>query len=129
MWRTSDPDTTFAVMVIGDDTARREVADRMAEAAGAWLGSLDDAQRQAAVGAVPPDEVSDSERRRWFYTPTDHGGLTLHEQRPEQQQGVMRLVASGLSSAGFVTVATTLGLENILDQAEGFVARFDRIRG
>jgi hypothetical protein len=41
----------------------------------------------------------------------------------------MRLVASGLSTAGFVTVATTMGLENVLDQSEGFVTLFDRERG
>ncbi|MEP7025427.1 MAG: DUF3500 domain-containing protein, partial [Actinomycetota bacterium] len=41
----------------------------------------------------------------------------------------MRLVSSGLSTPGYVTVATTMGLENILDQSEGFVARFGRERG
>ena len=41
----------------------------------------------------------------------------------------MRLVASGLSTAGYVTVATTMGLENVLDQAEGFTVLFDRDRG
>jgi hypothetical protein len=41
----------------------------------------------------------------------------------------MRLVAAGLSRPGFVTVAATMGLENILDHGEGFVARFDRERG
>ena len=41
----------------------------------------------------------------------------------------MRLVASGLSTAGYVTVALTMGLENVLDQSEDFVARFDRERG
>jgi hypothetical protein len=41
----------------------------------------------------------------------------------------MRLVASGLSTAGYVTVATIVGLENVLDETEGFTARFDRERG
>jgi hypothetical protein len=41
----------------------------------------------------------------------------------------MRLVASGLSPAAYVTVATIIGLENVLDHVEGFVARFDRERG
>ncbi|MCF6737132.1 DUF3500 domain-containing protein [Blastococcus sp. KM273129] len=82
-----------------------------------------------ASGAVPADDASDAERRRWFYTPTDHGGLTFHAQRPAQQRAAMRLVASGLSTPAYVTVATVIGLENVLDQAEGFVARFDRDRG
>ena len=101
----------------------------MAEAAGAWLDSLDPRQREVAAGAVPGADASDAERRRWFYTPTDHGGLTFHEQRPAQQRAAMRLVASGLSMAGYVTVATIVGLENVLDRVEGFVARFDRERG
>jgi hypothetical protein len=117
-------------MVIRAEAAvRRQVAERMAEAAGAWLDSLDAEQRRVASGAVPDDDETDAERRRWFYTPTDHGGLTLHQQRPAQQRGAMRLVASGLSTAGYVTVATTMGLENVLDHTEGFVTRFDRERG
>lgn len=101
----------------------------MAEAAALWLDGLDAAQRRIAVGTVPGDDPSDAERRRWFYTPTDHGGLTFHDQRPAQQRAAMRLVASGLSTPAYVTVATVIGLENVLDQAEGFVTRFDRERG
>ena len=101
----------------------------MAEAAQAWLERLDDAQRSAAQWAGPADQVSEAERRRWFYTPTDHGGLTLHQQRPAQQRAAMTLVAAGLSLAGYVTVATIMGLENILDRSEDFTARFDRERG
>jgi hypothetical protein len=110
-------------------TARRRVAETMAEAAQAWLTCLDAGQRAVARGLVPAGADSDTERRRWFYTPTDHGGLTLNQQRPAQHSTAMRLVASGLSTAGYVTVALTMGLENVLDHAEGFVARFDRERG
>ncbi len=112
-----------------ETTARRRVADAMADAARTWLDLLDADQRRVAVGEGPSDDPADAERRRWFYTPTDHGGLTMHQQRPAQQRAAMRLVASGLSTAGYVTVATTMGLENILDHTEGFVARFDRERG
>ncbi|WP_250030020.1 DUF3500 domain-containing protein [Paractinoplanes maris] len=107
----------------------QDVAARMAEAAQSWLERLTDDQRAVAVGPGPSAGATDDERRRWFYTPTDHGGLTFHEQRPAQQQAAMRLVASGLSRPGFVTVATTIGLENVLDHTEGFVTRFDRERG
>lgn len=108
---------------------RREVAARMAEAAASWLGTLEGRQLTTATGAVPTDDPDDAERRRWFYTPTDHGGLTFHQQRPAQQRAAMRLVSTGLSTAAYVTVATILGLENVLDQAEGFRALFDRERG
>lgn len=108
---------------------RRAVAAGMADAAAAWLDALDPAQRRTAVGAVPADDATDAERRRWFYTPTDHGGLTFHEQRPAQQRAAMRLVATGLSTPAYVTVATVMGLENVLDHTEGFRVRFDRERG
>jgi hypothetical protein len=111
-----------------DLTASREVAQRMADAAGVWLEGLADEQRAVAVGAAPADDATDAERRRWFYTPTDHGGLTLHRQRPAQQRAAMRLVATGLSTAGYVTVVLAMGLENVLDHVEGFVTRFDRER-
>ncbi|GAA3168188.1 DUF3500 domain-containing protein [Blastococcus jejuensis] len=113
-----------------DGAAARQVAARMAEAAAAWLDALDADQRDVASAPVPSaDDVPDAERRRWFYTPTDHGGLTFHQQRPAQQRAAMRLVATGLSTPAYVTVATIVGLENVLDQVEGFVARFDRERG
>ena len=112
-------------MSVGDQiTVRRQVAGRMAQAALLWLEQLDPDQRRIAVGAVPGDDPSDGERRRWFYTPTDHGGLTFHQQR-----AAMRLVSTGLSTPAYVTVATTMGLENVLDQIEGFVTTFDRERG
>jgi hypothetical protein len=116
-------------MVDNDAAARRDVAARMAEAARAWLDTLDAKQRTIGQGAVPADDPGDNERRRWFYTPTDHGGLTIHQQRPAQQRAAMQLVSTGLSPAAYVTVATIMGLENVLDYIEGFVARFDRERG
>src|SRR5919107_4777536 len=118
-WGTADADLA----------ARREVAERMADAAYAWLSSLTADQRSIAQGADPADDPSDNERRRWFYTPTDHGGLTVHQQRPAQQRAAMRLVSTGLSPAAYITVATIMGLENVLDYLEGFVVRFDRERG
>jgi hypothetical protein len=118
------------VGMISDDVgARREVAARMAEAARAWLDTLDPEQRAIGQGAVPTDDPSDNERRRWFYTPTDHGGVTIHQQRPAQQRTAMRLVSTGLSPAAYVTVATIMGLENVLDYIEGFKASFNRDRG
>jgi len=102
----------------------------MAAAAAAWLDALDPAQRAVAAGAAPsPDAGSDAERRRWFYTPTDHGGLTLGAQRPAQQRLAHQFVATGLSTAGYVTVATIVGLDNVLDHVEGFSIDWGRERG
>jgi hypothetical protein len=115
--------------MINEEAARRNAAALMAEAARDWLDSLDAEQRTIARGAVPADDRKDNERRRWFYTPTDHGGVTIHQQRPAQQRAGMRLVSTGLSPAAYVTVATIIGLENVLDYEEGFKASFNRERG
>ncbi len=101
------------------------VARRMAGAAVAFLGALDAEQRPVASWPFPADE----ERRRWFYTPTDHGGIVLGDLRPGQQRLAMRLVATGLSRPGFVTVSAIMGLENILDELEGFTASWGFERG
>jgi hypothetical protein len=97
----------------------------MADAARAWLASLDEGQREQAAW---PWEA-DGERQRWFYTPTDHGGLPLRDMRPAQQSLAMQLVATGLSRAGYVTVSTIMGLENVLDQVEGWSVDWGRERG
>ena len=121
-------DTTAAAA--GRDTAAREVAAGMGAAAAGWLDALDPAQRAQATGSTPsPDAGPDAERRSWFYTPTDHGGLTLGAQRPSQQRLAHRLVATGLSAAGYVTVATIIGLDNVLDRVEGWSVDWGRERG
>ncbi|MBV9314844.1 MAG: DUF3500 domain-containing protein [Pseudonocardia sp.] len=108
--------------------AAREVADRMADAAQALLATLD-ANQRAQVGWAWSAE-SEVERRHWFYTPTDHGGLTVGEMTPTQYRRTMALVATGLSPAGFITVTTVMGLENALDYTEGFAGLdFGRERG
>lgn len=101
------------------------VAGRMAEAAAVLIESWDQAQRQIACRRFPDE----AERRLWFYTPTDHGGLPLAAMGPTQQRNVHRLVATGLSTAGYVTVAVIMGLDNILDQLEGWTVDFGRERG
>ena len=118
----------MSVRDLDKDTAAADTASRMAAAAAAWLDALDPAQRAVASGDTPGGP-SDGDRQRWFYTPTDHGGLALSAQSPAQQRLAHQLVASGLSHAGYVTVATIIGLENVLDHAEGWVADWERERG
>jgi hypothetical protein len=97
----------------------------MATAATAVLASLDPGELEMAAWPFP----SDDERRRWFYTPTDHGGVALGDLRPAQQRLALGLVATGLSRAGYVTVATIMGLDNVVDELEGWTASWGRERG
>jgi Protein of unknown function (DUF3500) len=100
-------------------------AGRMADAAVEFLGALDEAQRSQVAWSFP----SDDERRRWFYSPTDHGGLALSSMRPAQQRLAMKLLRTGVSKAGYIAVSTIIGLENVLDEVEGWVAGWERERG
>ena len=109
--------------------AERDVAEAMSSAASAWLSSLDPDQTASASWGAPEDAEAEAERLRWYYTPTDHGGLPLGRQRPAQQSLAMQLVATGLSTAGYVTVCAVMGLENVLDQVEGFTVDWGRERG
>jgi hypothetical protein len=93
----------------------------MAEAAAAWLASLDAAGRAKAGFGFPED----AERTRWHYTPTERGGLPLAEMGPVSQRLAQRLVASGLSQGGYATAATIMGLENVLDAKEGWRRGYD----
>ncbi len=108
--------------------SRTEIAERMSAAAAAWLDSLSEDERAAGWWSAPDDDAAEAERARWFYTPTDHGGLPLGAQRPAQQRLAMRLVSTGLSTAGYVTVATILGWENVLDLVEDFAQTWERER-
>ncbi len=108
--------------------SREEIAERMSAAAAAWVDSLSEEQRAAGWWASSGDQEAENERIRWFYTPTDHGGLPVGAQRPSQQKLAMRLLSTGLSPAGYVTVATVMGWENVLDLVEDFGQSFGRER-
>jgi hypothetical protein len=104
---------------------RHSVTVAMAGACARFLDALDDQQRSSALWPFP----SDAERRLWFYTPTDHGGLSLSDIDAPQQRLAFQLLSTGLSTAGYVTASTIIGLENVLDMIEGFSASWSRPRG
>jgi hypothetical protein len=121
------PDTAAAA---GNADRARSVARQMADVADQWLNTLTDNQIRAGLYSAPlPRSAADLERRRWFYVPTDHGGLTLEQQGPAQQQLVMKLLASGLSREGYVAATSIIGLENILDLYEDFSLQWGFQRG
>lgn len=105
--------------------ASQTPGQRMTDAARSWLDGLTDEERLQALAPWP----SDDERHRWYYTPTDHGGLPLSAMSASQQRRAMQLVATGLSRPGYVTASTIMGLENVLDQADNWQADFGRERG
>lgn len=105
-------------------SARSQLATVMAAAATDLLESLDARQRSQITFPF-----GDDEQFVWFYTPTDHGGLAMAEMTAAQHRLTHRMLATGLSRAGYVTAAAILGLENILDHTESWVTDFGRERG
>jgi Protein of unknown function (DUF3500) len=97
------------------------VREAMAAAAAGWLASLAPGQLAKARFPFPADD----ERTRWYYTPTERGGLPLAEMGPVSQRLAHRLMASGLSEGGYATAATVMGLENVLDAREGWRRGYD----
>ncbi len=93
-----------------------DLVTRMGEAAAALLAALAPDQRRRACFGFPETD----ERTRWHYTPIARTGLPLAAMEPRQQRLTMRLLTTGLSRAGYVTAATIMGLERVLDAAEGF---------
>ncbi|MCW2796157.1 DUF3500 domain-containing protein [Nocardioides sp.] len=93
------------------------------------LHSLAAEQRALSQWAPLTDPDVEAERVRWFYTPTDHGGLALRDLLPQQQSLVMQLVSTALTRSAYVTLCTVLGLENVLDELEGWHTDWGRERG
>ncbi len=101
------------------------MSKQMIEAAQHLIATFSESQRETACFSL--NDVQ--EREKWFYTPTHHGGLALSDMKSSQHRLVHSLLASALSEGGFVTATTIMGLENVLDRLEGFVASFERERG
>jgi hypothetical protein len=90
----------------------------MTGAARRWIDVLDD--RQRALACSPMEDHA--ERTRWFYTPTDHGGLRLLDCTPPQRQAALQLLATGLSAEGYHAAVVVMGHELILERAEAWPA-------
>jgi hypothetical protein len=88
----------------------------MAEAGRQFVGSLTEPQASRACFAFD----GEAERTRWFYTPTDHGGLPLSECSSRQQQLALRLVASGLTGPAYAATTAIMSTELVLDSLEGW---------
>ncbi len=92
---------------------------QMSEAATGFLASLTGPQRDTVTQMFEDDKA----RRTWFYTPTPRAGLPIREMTPEQHQWVRRLLATGLSEAGYNYAAILMSLEYMVDFHAGFPDR------
>jgi len=81
-----------------------------------FLDTLEPAQLEIARFAF----AVEGERTNFFYTPTDHGGLSFIDMTPAQHRAALQLLATSISAGAYNTAVTVMGLENILARQESF---------
>ncbi|MDA1016669.1 MAG: DUF3500 domain-containing protein [Planctomycetota bacterium] len=101
-------------LLVAKKPAAESSAPRMATAAKAFLTTLSDAQREKASF-----EFGDKERTNWHFIPRERKGLPLKELEGEPLRTAHRLIATGLSNAGYDQAVDVMSLEEILYLLEG----------
>jgi hypothetical protein len=92
----------------------------IADAARAFLASLDDDQRARATRPF-----DDAERFQWFFTPVARTGLPLKEMTAAQRDAALDLLRSATSAQGFGKATGVMRLEGILGALENRPDRRD----
>jgi Protein of unknown function (DUF3500) len=87
--------------------------ERLGDAVGAWLDSLDGQQRDAATFAF-----DDPERSVWAFTPGDRQGLALRDMEQPQRDTAMAMLGAALSARGAREAAAVMALESVLGGIE-----------
>src|SRR5713226_7593968 len=96
-------------------------ASTMLDAGGAFLATLDPAQKSRTVFPFNSEE-----RFRWFYTPVSRKGIPLKELNATQQKAALALLRAGLSEKGYTKAETIRKLEDVLRELEGRGTTRDR---
>ena len=94
------------------ERSRASRAD-MAGLAGAFLETLDPAQRRAAQWPF-----DDAERRNWHYVPRPRAGVAIEAMAPAAKAAVHDLLRHALSEAGYRKATTIMALEEPLGLIE-----------
>lgn len=100
----------------------RHVQEAMAEAAAAFIATLDGGRRGRAI--LPFD---DEARMSWMYVPGVRAGITIAEMTGPQRTALHRLLRTALSHPGYLKVVSIMQLEEILRAIEdgGFLRSVD----
>lgn len=88
-------------------------AAEIAQAAKAWVESLNDGQREVAQFAFDAEERFD-----WHYVPRRRDGLAVKDMSGPQQDAARRLIRATLSQQGAVKVEAIMALESVLAEIE-----------
>jgi hypothetical protein len=71
------------------------------------------------------------QRRRWHYVPRemfDRQGLSLKEMDADQRRAAFKLLAAGLSQAGYEKITAVIGLEKTLGEIERSLGKLKSVR-
>ena len=94
------------------------VTDQAVTAAKAFLATLDNTQRKAAVFAIDDEQ----QRQRWSNLPTSmvhRNGLRLGDLKPEQLAAAQKLLKALLSPSGYEKVVGIMNGDEVLKREEG----------
>jgi len=97
----------------GADEARERLIAEVAKAANGFLASLPEDRRLGAKAAF-----QSRDRTTWRYTPGGRPGMPLQEMSPAQREAARALLASFLSSEGYLKVQSIIALEVVLRELE-----------
>jgi hypothetical protein len=92
---------------------RRRPAAAMADAAKAFLATLDAAQKAKATFPFNAEE-----RLNWHFIPKERKGLPLKEMNPTQKKAALELLRAGLSEKGYTKAETIRRLDEVLRELE-----------
>ena len=95
----------------------------MKSAAEHFLNALNEEERQVATF-----EFDDAQRTDWHFIPKERKGLIWNQMSGEKKTLAHALLASGLSTRGYIQSTTIMTLEKILQDMEGPNRRFREIR-
>ena len=99
----------MAALLLAKPNARPPSGALMTQAANTFLESLSQAERQQASFAY-----DDEERLNWHFIPRERKGIPLKSLDGDPLRTAHRLIASGLSKAGYEQALNVMSLEEIL---------------
>lgn len=83
-----------------------------------FMDGLDDRRRQQAL--LPFDDHDGGARRSWAYWPAERAGVPLWALGRSEAKAAHRLLATLLPPAAFARAVTIMGLDEVLDEREGY---------
>lgn len=111
----STPRSLAALLIFASATLLRGHTPpvEMVEAAKAFLGALDAAQKKKATYPL-----TDAERENWFFVPTARNGVSIKQMSAPQRALALALLKTGLSQRGMARAEAIMSLELVLREIE-----------